>query len=239
MILAASINSFILLSEIHHHSITILLFQTVFLSASESCLLFGSFLLFYGESPRRSQSILLSVIFLAHYCGSLLFYAVLPVLSLVCCLDTATDRIPHYEYGLLLQCFVVCICFVFFLWRADKYYYVTEKELDKECESLRPDRILHPYVMRTENPKSVHPARFTTRNRSKSCDSVRSTPSAKASVSVYSLSDEILSSCVSSVCGKQVIWIASSPPFPGRGCFSAPSSWTVYSSAPFSLFPCR
>ena len=112
MILAASINSFILLSEIHHHSITILLFQTVFLSASESCLLFGSFLLFYGESPRRSQSILLSVIFLAHYCGSLLFYAVLPVLSLVCCLDTATDPPLRVRSSPPVFCCLHLFCFL-------------------------------------------------------------------------------------------------------------------------------
>lgn len=59
--------------------------------------------------------------------------------------------IPHYEYGLLLLLVLAIIVVVSYVLLAMKYCSVTEAELDQECESLKPDRILHPYLIKKEN----------------------------------------------------------------------------------------
>ena len=152
MVVTASTNSFILLMEARFQSITLLALPCIITALSEILVIYGSILHFYEESPRRSQAVLLSLSFLSRYCGSLLFYAVLPVLNALCRLDASASRIYHYEFGLMLQCVFLFITLGLHVWRAMKYHYVTEKELDKECENLRPDRILHPYLTKVVDP---------------------------------------------------------------------------------------
>lgn len=191
MVVTASTNSFILLMETKYQSITLLALPCIITAISEILVIYGSILHFFEESPRRSQAVLLSLSFLSRYCGSLLFYAVLPVLNTLCRLDAAPDRIYHYEFGLMLQCVFLFITLGLHVWRSMKYHYVTEKELDKECENLRPDRILHPYLTKVVDPIKLRLfSSFIPRNRSKSCDSGSS--SAKSSMSTRSLSDEVL-----------------------------------------------
>lgn len=189
--MTGSVNSFILLMETKYQSIAILSLPCAITAISEILVIYGSILHFFEESPRRSQAVLLSLSFLSRYCGSLLFYAVLPVLNVLCRLDGTSGRIYHYEFGLMLQCVFLFITLGLHVWRSMKYHYVTEKELDKECENLRPDRILHPYLTKVADPiKWIIFSIVTYRNRSKSCDSGSS--SAKSSISTRSLSDEVL-----------------------------------------------
>lgn len=178
----ASVNRFILLAQSSHLSIYLLLLPALLLVAAEVCVLYGSLLFFYQEAPRRSQAILLSLPFASRYCGSLLFYGVLPLLNAMCNVGTHTGTIVHYEIGLILQCVVTVILLALHVVVAMKYCYVTEVELDRECEALRADRILHPYLMKVDPEK---------KNRSKSVDSI-SRSSSRTSKSPRSISDEIV-----------------------------------------------
>lgn len=132
-------------------SLFLLFLPTVLLAFAEVCMTVGSLCLFYQESPRRAQAVMVSIFFLCRYCGSLLFYTVLPILSSLCKLDNPTGPIPHYEYGVLLLLVVAIIFFIVHVMVSIKYCSVTEAELDQECEALKPDRILHPYLMKKEN----------------------------------------------------------------------------------------
>ena len=150
MIFTALFNN-ILFFKLGISSICLLFLPTLFLSSAEVCITVGSLCLFYQESPRRSQAVMISVFFLSRYCGSLLFYTVLPILSSICKLDNSTGPIPHYEYGVLLLLVVAIIFFIVHVMVSIKYCSVTEAELDQECEALKPDRILHPYLLKKEN----------------------------------------------------------------------------------------
>ena len=188
----ASVNRFILLAQSSHLSIYLLLLPALLLVAAEVCVLYGSLLFFYQEAPRRSQAILLSLPFASRYCGSLLFYGVLPLLNAMCNVGTHTGTIVHYEIGLILQCVVTVILLALHVVVAMKYCYVTEVELDRECEALRADRILHPYLMKVDPEKKWECAEsVTSRNRSKSVDSI-SRSSSRTSKSPRSISDEIV-----------------------------------------------
>lgn len=132
-------------------SLFLLFLPTVLLAFADVCMTVGSLCLFYQESPRRAQAVMVSIFFLCRYCGSLLFYTVLPILSSLCKLENPTGPIPHYEYGVLLLLVVAIIFFIVHVMVSIKYCSVTEAELDQECEALKPDRILHPYLMKKEN----------------------------------------------------------------------------------------
>ena len=150
MILTAVFNN-ILFFKPGSSSIFLLFTPYALIACAEVFITIGSLCFFYQESPRRSQAIIISFFFLSRYCGSLLFYALLPVLNTICTLDNTMGPIPHYEYGLLLLLVLAIIVVVSYVLLAMKYCSVTEAELDQECESLKPDRILHPYLIKKEN----------------------------------------------------------------------------------------
>ena len=151
MMTTACLNSFIILTNVSSHSISILLIPCILLSTSEIVILFGSLLFFFEEAPRRIQAILLSLVFLSRYCGSLVYYGLLPGINALCKVASDKDSLPHYEFALSLISVVVIIGLGVLIWKAVKYQYVTEQELDKECAVLRPDRILHPYIVRAND----------------------------------------------------------------------------------------
>ncbi|OAO11756.1 hypothetical protein AV274_6591 [Blastocystis sp. ATCC 50177/Nand II] len=181
LLLAAFANHALLLAQSSRLSLGLLLLPSLFLAAAETLIFVGSLLFFYQESPRRSQAILLSLPFAARYCGSLVFYATLPILNAICNIGSQTGSILRYEIGLVVQCVFTIVLLALHTLFALRYDYVTEAELDQECESLKAERILHPYLMK------VDPAK---KNRSKSCESSRS--SSTASRSPRSISDEIV-----------------------------------------------
>lgn len=151
MMTTACLNSFIILSDMSSHSISILLIPCILLSTSEIVMFFGSLFVFFEEAPRRIQAILLSLAFLSRYCGSLVYYGLLPGINALCKVASNKDSLPHYEFALSLITVLLIIGLGVLVWKAMKYQYVTEQELDKECAVLRPDRILHPYVVRASD----------------------------------------------------------------------------------------
>ena len=90
-------------------SFFLLFLPTMLLALAEVFITVGSLCLFYQESPRRAQAVMISIFFLCRYCGSLLFYTVLPIFSSLCKLENPTNPIPHYEYGVLLLLVVALI----------------------------------------------------------------------------------------------------------------------------------
>lgn len=191
LLLAAFANHALLLAQSSRLSLGLLLLPSLFLAAAETLIFVGSLLFFYQESPRRSQAILLSLPFAARYCGSLVFYATLPILNAICNIGSQTGSILRYEIGLVVQCVFTIVLLALHTLFALRYDYVTEAELDQECESLKAERILHPYLMKVDPAKkSPLRTRVSCRNRSKSCESSRS--SSTASRSPRSISDEIV-----------------------------------------------
>ena len=213
LLLTAFANRVLLLAQSSRLSLGLLLLPSLFLAATEVLLLSGSLLFFYQESPRRSQAILLALPFAARYCGSLVFYAALPVLNALCNIGSQTGSILRYEIGLVVQCVIAIVLLGLHTLFALRYDYVTEAELDQECESLKAERILHPYLMKVDpEKKSQLVAGVSHRNRSKSCESSRS--SSTASKSPRSISDEIVlmskSQCPCSLCSTNTVLLPSS-----------------------------
>ena len=153
LLLAAFANHALLLAQSSRLSLGLLLLPSLFLAAAETLIFVGSLLFFYQESPRRSQAILLSLPFAARYCGSLVFYATLPILNAICNIGSQTGSILRYEIGLVVQCVLTIVLLALHTLFALRYDYVTEAELDQECESLKAERILHPYLMKVDPAK--------------------------------------------------------------------------------------
>ena len=55
--------------------------------------------------------------------------------------------IPHYEYSTI--CIAVCVIALLLIQISfmKNYCYVTEKELDVECDGLKPDKLLYPTLI--------------------------------------------------------------------------------------------
>lgn len=133
----------------------ILVFPLLFLSGSEVLVMVGSLLFFYQEAPRRAQAIFVSFVFVSRYCGSLLFYVLLPLLNSLSQMK-ATETITHYEIPMVVMIMLVLLVMVVHFSYAKNYTYVTERELDAECEMLKPDRILHPTLIRFDPYKKYY-----------------------------------------------------------------------------------
>ena len=151
MMIMACLNSFIQLTSKPSQFILLLLLPCAILAASEIFVLVGSLFAFFAEAPRRIQAIIISLVFVSRYGGSLVYYGLLPLIHLLCKTTSSTDRILHYEYALSLCSVLLLVVLGVFIWKALKYQYVTEQELDKECDRMCPERILHPYISRVGN----------------------------------------------------------------------------------------
>ena len=138
------INVFIIYS---HPSIFLLLFSLFTLASSEVLLSTASILFYYQEAPRRTQSILLSFFFASRYCGSLLFYLLIPIFNTISQLQSIPILL-HYEIPLIIIFTIVLVLFILHTSFSQHYTYITEKELDTECEGLKTDSLLHPYLTR-------------------------------------------------------------------------------------------
>lgn len=130
-----------------HPSIFVLLFSICCLACCEVLLSIASILFYYQESPRRTQSITLSFYFASRYCGSLLFYILIPVLNTISQLESV-HLLIHYEIPLVIVFTIVIVLFILHSSFAHNYTYITEKELDTECEELKTEYLLHPYLNR-------------------------------------------------------------------------------------------
>lgn len=152
MVLLIGINIALFASS-RHFSIAILFFPALSLAMSEVFLLMGSLLFYYQEAPRRAQAIFVALYAFSRYCGSLLFYVLLPVLNMLG--ENESGNGLHYELPIVVTFVLVVVLLVGHCSYAKQYCYVTERELDAECEALKAERILHPYLIRFDPFKKL------------------------------------------------------------------------------------